>query len=131
MRYDGADFSSLVAIAFGSLVGVVGTGLVVERLDDAGDTRTHQGIEVRAVPTHPTTTEQLLARGSMRLRPRVRTTVDLRNGPVIFIDGVRIEATVRPDDALEALDPNDIESIEVRKNPDDPTPGEIRIELKH
>lgn len=131
MRYDGADVSSLGAIAFGSLVGLLGTGLVMERLDDGRDARVEQRIEVRAVSTHPTTTELLLARGSMRLRPRVRTTVDLRNGPVIFIDGVRIEPTVTPDDALDALDPNDIESVEVRKNPDDPTPGEIRIRLKH
>lgn len=131
MRYDGADVSSLGAIAFGSLVGLLGTGLVMERLDDGRDTRVEQRIEVRPVSTHPTTTELLLARGSMRLRPRLPRTVDIRNGPVIFIDGVRIEATLRPDDALEDLDANDIESIEVRKNPDDPTPAEIHIELKH
>jgi len=131
MRYDGADVSSLGAIAFGSLVGLLGTGLVMERLDDGRDVRVEQRIEVRALSTDPTTAKLLRTYPPIRLRPRVRTTVDLRNGPVIFIDGVRMEATMRPDDALEDLAASDIESIEVRKNPDDPTPGEIRIRLKH
>jgi len=135
MRYDGADVSSLGAIAFGSLVGLLGTGLVMERLDDGRDARVEQRIEQRievgALSTDPTTAKLLRTYPPIRLRPRVRTTVDLRNGPVIFIDGVRMEATMRPDDALEDLAASDIESIEVRKNPDDPTPGEIRIRLKH
>ena len=130
MRFDGSDVSSLGAIALGSLVGLVGTGLLIERFDDAQDVRTEQRIEVRAVRTHPTTTELLLARGSMRLRPRL-PRADIRNGPVIFVDGVRIDAIATPDGVLDDLDPDDIQSIEVRKNPDDPRPGEIRIELKH
>lgn len=130
MRYDGADVGSLGAIAFGTLAGLFGTGAALARLHDARETPTEQRIEVRGVQTHPTTTELLLARGSMRLRPRIRSTVDLRNGPVIFVDGVRIGVAGDPGDLLDDLDPNDIESIEVRKNPDDPTPGEIHIALK-
>lgn len=43
MRLDRSDMSSLTAIAFGGVMGLLGTGLLVERMDDARDRR----VEVR------------------------------------------------------------------------------------
>jgi len=127
MRFDGSDVSSIGVIAFGSVVGLLGTGAMIERLDDAPDGRDEQVIELRAVPTDPTTEKLLETYPPIRLQPRIRPTVDLRNGPVIFIDGVRIGTTSDPRVVFDDLDPNAVERVSVRAGTDQP---EIHIELK-
>ena len=128
MRFDGSDVSSLGVITFGSFVGLVATGAMIARLDDARDV---QVIEVPVLRTDPTARELLGARGSLRLRPSFRTNVDIRNGPVIFIDGVRLGVSTQPGAVIGDLDPDEVESVTVLEagaggRPD----AEIHIELK-
>jgi TonB-dependent Receptor Plug Domain len=130
MRFDGSDVSSLGAIAFGTALGLVATGAMMARLDASRDAPATRTIEVQAVPTDWTTAELLTARSRLQLRARVRTTVDMKNGPVIFIDGVRVGTTGDLGVVVDDFDPEAIASIEVRKGPDDLRPGEIHIELK-
>lgn len=128
MRYDGADVSSLGAIAFGSIVGVLGTGAMLSRVDESRDALHELVVEVPAPRADPAAAALLRAYPRVRLQPRIRTTLDLRNGPVIFVDGVRIGVTADPGAVFESLDPNTVEHVSVRRGPDEP---EIHIELKH
>jgi len=125
MRIDGSDVSSLGVIAFGALLGLLGTGAMLERLDEA---RSPQTIDVRSAD--PTTVELLRARAGLRLQPGFRTKVDLRNGPVIFIDGVRVGVAGSLGEVLDDLDRNEVESVAVRAGPRGRTDPEIRIRLR-
>ena len=131
MRFDGSDVSSLTAIALGSVVGLAATGALMARLDESRDVPAMETIEVQTVQTDRTTPRLLTEWNRVQLRARVRTTVDMKNGPVIFIDGVRVGTAGDLGVEVDDFDTDEIASMEVRKGPDDLGPGEIRIELKH
>lgn len=112
MSFDRSDVGSLTAIAFGGVVGLLGTGALV--LDAAPD---DQRIDVRVEQV----TQSRVRRGEV-FTAEIRTlrdqgidlpNVTLGDRPAIYLDGVRIEGDRM---SLEDLDPRDIESIEVTKD---------------
>jgi len=132
MRLDRSDATSLTAIALGGFVGLIGTGLLVERIDDAfdDDVRVEQILDNRITIDGQTLRSAIeIRRDRQPIRVRVdgASPFDLPRTPAIYIDGVRIDADVM---SIEDLDPTDIEHIDVVRGPGRPDAGEIHIRMK-
>lgn len=132
MRLDRSDVSSLAAIAVGGVVGLLGTGMFAEWVDDAQDRRVDVRVE-RVLDNQVRVRRErvqaaLDASSTLSLRIGGKPSLDLPDRPAIYIDGVRIDADLL---ALEDLDTDAIESVTVvKQGAGSPSDTEVHIELK-
>ncbi len=137
-----ADFRlTTVAVALDQVV-VTGTPGATSKRVLGNTVATVQAAQVTAVAPVPNVTELLQGRASgvnvlttsgavgtsAQIRIRGASSLSGNTQPVIYIDGIRMQggaqssfdnsgATVQATSALDAIDPNDIESVEVIKGP--------------
>jgi hypothetical protein len=133
MRFDRSDVSSLTAIAVGGMVALLGTGTLMARADDSRDQR----VEVRRVEVTEArargqafTAEVRTGQEAERIRVDV-PSVRLSDGPVIYIDGVRMDVSAEPNRVLDGLDARAIETVTVLEaGAGGRSDAEVHIELK-
>ena len=99
MKLDHSDMSSVAAIAFGGFVGLLGTGILVERIEEAfdDDVRVQQVLDSRITIDGQTLRPIIdIRRDQRRIRVQVdgASPFDAPRTPSIYIDGERIDADV-------------------------------------